>query len=74
MQLCSGCLSSFYCSKACQTQDYKAGHKAICPALRRDHEASLEVAKKVPSVGTGYEPENIDAAMQGWIDLNGERK
>lgn len=22
-------------------------------------------------VGTGYEPENIDAAMRGWIDQNG---
>ena len=28
---CGGC---YYCSKACQTADWKAGHKAECKALR----------------------------------------
>ena len=31
---CGGCKRCYYCSKACQTADWKAGHKAECKALR----------------------------------------
>ena len=31
---CSGCKRCFYCSKSCQTADWKAGHKAECKELR----------------------------------------
>ena len=30
---CAGCLRTYYCGKACQTADWKAGHKAECKAL-----------------------------------------
>ena len=31
---CGGCKRCYYCSKACQTADWKAGHKAECKTLR----------------------------------------
>ena len=32
---CAGCLRTYYCSVACQTADWKAGHKKECKALQR---------------------------------------
>ena len=32
---CGGCERCYYCSKACQTADWKAGHKAECKALQK---------------------------------------
>ena len=31
---CSGCKRCYYCSKVCQTADWKAGHKTECKELR----------------------------------------
>ena len=31
---CGGCKRCYYCWKACQTADWKAGHKAECKELR----------------------------------------
>ena len=31
---CGGCKRCYYCSVKCQTEDWKAGHKAECKALR----------------------------------------
>ena len=31
---CGGCKRGYYCSKACQTADWKMGHKAECKVLR----------------------------------------
>ena len=33
LERCAACLSTFYCSVACQTADWKAGHKAECATL-----------------------------------------
>ena len=67
LQKCGGCLASWYCGKACQTQDYKSGHKALCPALRKDYEASLKIAEQIVPVGKGDEPDDIDQALREWI-------
>ena len=32
---CAGCLRTYYCGVACQTADWKAGHKKECKALQR---------------------------------------
>ena len=41
---CSKCLSDQYCSKACQKQDWKAGHKSICGKSLEDvhHESEAK--------------------------------
>ena len=33
LDVCVKCRCTFYCGKACQTSDWKAGHKAECKAL-----------------------------------------
>ena len=33
LERCAACLCTFYCSVACQTADWNAGHKAECAAL-----------------------------------------
>lgn len=33
---CSACGRAKYCSRACQAQDWKAGHKGLCPLLGAD--------------------------------------
>ena len=33
--LCTKCRSTWYCSKACQTRDWKPSHKFLCRILRR---------------------------------------
>ena len=33
LDYCGGCKRCFYCSKACQSADWKAGHKAECKTL-----------------------------------------
>ena len=33
LEQCAGCLRTYYCGKACQTADWKAGHKKECKAL-----------------------------------------
>ena len=33
LDVCNNCRRTCYCSKACQTADWKAGHKAECKAL-----------------------------------------
>ncbi|KAJ7057560.1 hypothetical protein C8F01DRAFT_319549 [Mycena amicta] len=30
VKCCSSCRAAYYCTKACQTADWKAGHRAIC--------------------------------------------
>jgi hypothetical protein len=37
LQYCAGCQSALYCSKACQTKDWKDQHKKICNLLNVGH-------------------------------------
>ena len=37
MQKCGSCKNVFYCSKACQTVDWKRGHKKDCPRIQQAH-------------------------------------
>ena len=37
LTMCAACLRTHYCSVACQTADWKAGHKAECKALQREN-------------------------------------
>ncbi|KAH7101471.1 hypothetical protein BKA62DRAFT_703065 [Auriculariales sp. MPI-PUGE-AT-0066] len=39
---CSACKRRNYCSTACQTKDWKAYHKKVCPLLKDGKEASVE--------------------------------
>ena len=41
---CSGCLRTYYCSTACQTADWKAGHRAECKALAAEGRAAAAAA------------------------------
>ncbi|KAJ7673793.1 hypothetical protein DFH06DRAFT_1467237 [Mycena polygramma] len=34
---CSGCLDFYYCSRECQSIDWKAGHRQTCSTFRRIH-------------------------------------
>ena len=42
MLACARCKSAWYCSKACQRADWKAGHKAMCfaPKAGLDHKSA----------------------------------
>ena len=40
LDVCVNCRRTFYCGKACQTADWKAGHKAECKALAAESEES----------------------------------
>ena len=42
---CAGCLRTYYCSVACQTTDWKAGHKKECKALAAEGRAAAAKAK-----------------------------
>jgi hypothetical protein len=55
LQYCAACQSAMYCSKACQTEDWKTQHKKICKFLnvghgdmqvRSDEHTSRDVAMK----------------------------
>ena len=37
-----------YCSKACQLKDWKAGHKPICKAIRKDLEETITLEEPGP--------------------------
>ncbi|KAH9410476.1 hypothetical protein TYRP_023622 [Tyrophagus putrescentiae] len=41
LKKCSGCMNMHYCSKSCQKEDWKAGHKYECKYYKR-HYSDLE--------------------------------
>ena len=41
LDVCNNCKRTFYCGKACQTADWKAGHKAECKELVAEGHAVL---------------------------------
>ena len=52
LQQCSGCLRTFYCSAACQTADWWAGHKAECKALISQSAVAAAAAPQLPTRGS----------------------
>ena len=45
---CAGCLRTYYCSVACQTADWKAGHRKECKALAAEGRAAAAAAAAGP--------------------------
>ncbi|KAJ7083923.1 hypothetical protein C8R43DRAFT_1115460 [Mycena crocata] len=37
LRKCANCQSSVYCSRQCQSSDWRAGHRQACPSMRSQH-------------------------------------
>ena len=48
---CSGCKEAFYCSIACQTQHWKAGHKHKCFKAEKPSVAAATATPRPAAVG-----------------------
>ena len=54
LTMCAACLCTHYCSVACQTADWKAGHKAECKALQREKADGEKYIGSAVAVGSVY--------------------
>ena len=50
LEQCAGCLRTYYCGKACQTADWKAGHKAECEELAAAADTELNPFRAVDAL------------------------
>lgn len=50
---CGGCNARAYCSKQCQTQDWKQGHKRWCALRAGEEGVHWEVRYVSPEMGRG---------------------
>ena len=66
---CTGCFLELYCSEACQKQDWKKGHKAMCKVARAQFkEVTLDfhgLTGKYEKFGCGRELSKIKFVGDG---------
>uniref|UniRef100_A0A7S0T3Y8 MYND-type domain-containing protein n=1 Tax=Mantoniella antarctica TaxID=81844 RepID=A0A7S0T3Y8_9CHLO len=71
LSACGGCVSTRYCSRACQKDDWSC-HKLICKSLAGVHERAVEVAKGgAPGTSDKSNMKSNRAAVLDWYNASG---